>query len=183
MASSDTECDSTGKSSGRRCCRSRMRRDLFATSSRRSAGICRKATQSSSSMKLWTRFANGIHFNRCFFFRPVFVVFSDLLRQWSHMYEVNWRETHPLGGGIVTKYVPLARGFRNWLSDTCQDPKLVTTSRDLFVLQSSCHFDQVVSCLQTHRLLLYPMEKLTSKSNLSGLYVFFLYFDGSVVYE
>jgi hypothetical protein len=27
------------------------------------------------------------------------------------------------------------------------------------------------------------MEKLTSKSNLSGLYVFFLYFDGSVVYE
>jgi hypothetical protein len=131
MASNGTGSDSTGKSSGRRCCKSRMRRDLFATSSRRSAGICRKVTQSSSSMKLWTRFANGIHFNRCFFFRPVFVVFSDLLRQWSHMYEVNWRDTHPLGGGIVTKYVPTARKFRNWHGDTCQDPKLVTTSRDL----------------------------------------------------
>jgi hypothetical protein len=38
-------------------------------------------------------------------------------------------------------------------------------------LQSSCHFDQVVSCLQTYRLLLHPMGELTPRGNLSDLHV------------
>jgi hypothetical protein len=172
MALNEMESDDSGKTSGKRRCRSRMRRNFVATSFERSAGICRRVTQFSSSRRPRTCCANGVHFTKCFFFRSVFVVFKNLLRQWSHIYEVNWREIHPLGGGMFAKYVPTTCESTNWLSDTSQAPKLVTTSRNM--LQSSCRFDHVGSCLQTHRLLSSPgTNKILCTCLLLHSFIFF----------